>query len=437
MLVYVISIEGKPLMPCKPSKARKLLRDQKAKIVKYEPFTIQLLFECENQVQECILGIDAGSKHIGTAVVTGQGDVLYRAETELRQDIKGNLDARRCLRRSRRNRKTRYRKARFMNRKNDKGWLPPSIQSRINAHVRIVNDVTQILPISKIRVEIGQFDTQALANPDIRGAEYQQGEMNGYDSVKEYVKIRDNYTCHYAKLRPDIPCNNILEVDHIIARSKGGSNNPSNLVCSCEAHNKAKNNMSYKEFTGKNPPKIKQFQETAFMNVLKNCLVPQLQQIAPTRYTFGLYTRRKRKEWGIEKSHINDATVITNVKPVQYSENIYYIKHVRKKKRSLHEEIPRKGRKEPNREAKRNSKNTKNITVNGKKWCVWDKVYVPEIGKIGYISGFTGNWVYVQDIKGDYLQTTPKYKQINTGKIKLISRNNNWITDSSPTFAYA
>ena len=139
----------------------------------------------------------------------------------------------------------------------------------------------------------------------------------------------------------------------------------------------------------------------------------------------------------IEKSHINDATVITNVIPVQYSKNIYFIKQVRKKKRSLHESIPRKGRKEPNRTAKRNSKNTKQIIVNDKRWCLWDKVYIPEIDKIGYISGFTGNWVYIQDIKGNYLQTTPKYKQINTRKIKLVCRSNNRITDSSPTFAYA
>jgi len=176
-------------------------------------------------VQDCILGIDAGSKHIGMAVITEQGNVLYRAEAELRQDIKENIETRRRLRRARRNRKTRYRKPRFLNRKRKEGWLPPSIQSRINAHIRLVNDIVKILPISRIRVEIGQFDTQALVNPDINGIEYQQGEMHGYDSVKEYVKIRDNFTCHYAKLRPDIPCNDILEVDHIIPRSKGGSNN--------------------------------------------------------------------------------------------------------------------------------------------------------------------------------------------------------------------
>jgi len=185
--------------------------------------------------------------------------------------------------------------------------------------------------------------------------------------------------------------------------------------------------MSYKEFTGKEPPKIKQFKTTVFMNVLKDYLVPKLQEMAPTRYTFELYTRRTRKEWGLEKSHINDAIAITSIKP-KWQDNVwYYIRQVRKKKRSLHEEIPRKGRKEPNRGAKRNSKNRKEIIVNGKKWCLWDKVYIPSIDKTGYISGFSNNWVYVQDIYGNYLQISSKYKQINSKELLLIRRNNNYI----------
>ena len=140
---------------------------------------------------------------------------------------------------------------------------------------------------------------------------------------------------------------------------------------------------------------------------------------------------------GIQKDACNDAVVITNIKPNKYSDNIYYIKASAQKKRNLHEEIPRKGRKEPNKKAKRNNKNTKQIIVKNKKWCLWDKVYIPEIEKFGYISGFTGNWVYVQDIQGNYLQITSKYKQISTEKIRLLCRNNNWITDSSSTFAYA
>jgi N6-L-threonylcarbamoyladenine synthase len=414
-------------MPCKPSRARKLLKQGKVKIVKYEPFTIQLLYGSSGYKQKCIAGIDAGSKNVGIAVTTEDGRVIYKAQVELRQDIKENIETRRRLRRARRSRKKRYRKPRFLNRRRPERWLPPSIKSRVDAHYNLIKKLAQIIPISEIRVEVGQFDTQALQNPNINGIEYQNGKMKGFDSVKEYVKIRDGFKCHYADLRPDIPCSDKLTVDHIIPRSKGGTNNPTNLVCCCEAHNKAKGNMSYKEFTGKEPPAIEDFRPATFMNVLKNYFVPKLQEMAPTKYTFGLYTRRTRKEWKLEKSHINDAIAIAGIKP-KWQDNVwYYVKQVRKKKRSLHEEIPRKGRKQPNREAKRNSKNTKEIIVNGEKWCLWDKVYISSINKIGYISGFSNRWVYVQDIWGNYLQVSNKYKQINPKELVLLSRNNNFV----------
>src|SRR5687768_11465432 len=111
-------------MPCKARKARILLKEGKAKIVKYEPFTIQLIFGSSGYRQKCHLGIDAGGKNVGIAVVTEEGRVLYREESELRQDISENIKARTRLRRARRYRKTRYRKARFENRRRKKGWLP-------------------------------------------------------------------------------------------------------------------------------------------------------------------------------------------------------------------------------------------------------------------------------------------------------------------------
>lgn len=428
MLVFVVNKHGRPLMSCKPSKARKLLKQGKAKIVKYEPFTIQLLYGSSGYKQCCTAGIDAGSKNIGIAVTTDDGRIIYKAQVILRQDIKENIETKRRLRRSRRNRKTRYRKPRFLNRKRKNGWLPPSITARIDAHYNIIKKLSKIIPITNIIVEVGQFDTQALINPNIQGKEYQNGDMKGFDTVKEYVKIRDNYQCHYAKLRPDIPCSGKMTVDHIIPKSKGGTDNPTNLVCCCEEHNRQKDNLLYKEFTGKNPPAIRNFKATAFMNVLRDYLVSKLQEIAPTEYTFGLYTRRKRKEWNLEKSHINDAIAIVGIKPRQEVSVSYYIKQVRKKKRSLHEEIPRKGRSKPNRDAKRNEKNIKKIITNNNCWCLWDKVYIPSIDKIGYISGFTGKWVYVQDIEGNYLRISEKYKQINPKELQLICRNNNYIS---------
>lgn len=420
-MVYVLNIDGKPLMPCKEAKARKLLKDNLARIVKYEPFTIQLIFECENQTQDCTLGIDCGSKHIGLAVNSENGKVLYTAEVILRQDIKDNLESRKRLRRSRRNRKTRYRKARFLNRKRYKGWLPPSIRSRLDSHIKVVNDIVKILPITNIRAEIGQFDTQAIMNPDIQGEEYQQGQMCGYDSVKEFVKIRDNYTCHYAKLRPDIPCSNQLTVDHLIPKSKRGTDRPDNLVCCCSEHNRLKTNLSYKEFTGKKLPKVKNLKETVFMNVLKDYLIPRLKEIRPTQYTFGLYTRRLRNEWELEKTHINDAITITKIQPNEILCDKFTIKQFRKKKRSLHEETARKGRKEPNRDSKRNDKNTK--YSNG--FYLNDKVKV--FDKIGFISGFCNGGCYVKDIEDNYITIPNKsYKQVGFKNLELINHNNNW-----------
>ena len=119
MLVYIINRHGEPLMPCKPRKARLLLKEDKAKVVKRTPFTIQLLHGSSGYKQPITLGVDAGSKHVGISATT-ENNVLFEAEVKLRNDIVKLLADRRSLRRNRRNRKTRYRKARFDNRKSQK-----------------------------------------------------------------------------------------------------------------------------------------------------------------------------------------------------------------------------------------------------------------------------------------------------------------------------
>ena len=129
----------------------------------------------------------------------------------------------------------------------------------------------------------------------------------------------------------------------------------------------------------------------------------------------------------MDKSHINDAIAITKIKPVSIPSDIYIIRQVRKKKRSLHETIARKGRKSPNINQSRNSKNTKSIIHKGLKWSLWDKVYIEKLEKTGFITGFSGKMVYLQNIDGKYLQISDKYKQISTEHIRLLSRNNNYI----------
>lgn len=205
-MVYVLNMHDKPLMPCKEAKARKLLKNNKVKVVKREPFTIQLLFECEDITQNVTLGVDAGSKHIGFSATT-ENKELYAGEVELRSDIVDLLSTRRQNRRTRRN-GLRYRKARFNNRvhSKNKGWLAPSIENKINTHLRVVSDIHKILPITKIVVETASFDIQKIKNPDISGECYQQGEQLGFWNIENMCYGETGIRANVAKVNQKIRC---------------------------------------------------------------------------------------------------------------------------------------------------------------------------------------------------------------------------------------
>ena len=189
MLVYVLNKDGKPLMPCKSVKARILLKQKKAKVIRREPFTIRLLYGSSGYKQPVTLGVDAGAKHIGLSTSTKRKE-LYSAEVELRTDIVNLIATRKELRRGRRSHKTRYRKARFNNRKKAEDWLAPSIQNRINAHISVIEKVHRILPITAIIVETASFDIQKIKSAEKQGAEYQQGEQLG---LGIYPDVRNTY----------------------------------------------------------------------------------------------------------------------------------------------------------------------------------------------------------------------------------------------------
>jgi 5-methylcytosine-specific restriction endonuclease McrA len=237
MLTYVLNKNGQPHMPTSRSgKVRRLLKAKKAKVIKRCPFTIQLLYEAENNVQEISLGIDAGSKHIGVSATT-KGKVLYEADIELRNDIVELLSSRREARRSRRNRKTRYRAPRFDNRVSSKkeGWLAPSVRQKIDCHLKAIGDVCKMLPIKKVIIEVASFDTQLLkavesGNPLPQGADYQHGEQLGFWNTREYVLFRDNHQCQCCHGKSKNP---ILNVHHIESRKIGGDA-PNNLITLCE-----------------------------------------------------------------------------------------------------------------------------------------------------------------------------------------------------------
>lgn len=338
-MVYVISQDGKPLMPTiRYAKVRRLLRDEKAEMIKREPFTIKLLYKTKEEIMQPInLGVDAGSKMIGLSATTEKRE-LFKAEYELRNDISNKLTSKRGDRRTRRSR-LRYRKPRFKNRVSSKkkGWLAPSIEHKINSHLNIIEDLHKIMPLSNIIVEVANFDIQKIKNPDIKGKAYQEGDQLGFWNVREYVLFRDNHTCQHCKGKSKDP---ILNVHHIINRKNGGSNAPFNLITLCETCHRA-----YHQ--GKIELKVKRalaFKDTAFMGIMRWAFYNKLKEAYPNvSLTYGYLTKNKRIELGLAKTHYNDAYCIANHLKAQRLDHYYYYKKVRCHNRQIHKRNILKG----------------------------------------------------------------------------------------------
>lgn len=205
-MVYVISQDDKPLMPCSNPIARLLLKQGRAKIKKREPFTIKLTYDTTNYTQDLTLGVDTGSRTIGTAVSKDTGEIVYMSEVVVRNDIADKMAQRAKYRRNRRNRKTRYRKSRWLNRANSikNGRFSPTMQSKLNSHVKEIEYIKSVLPIRKMVFETGQFNTHLMKNPILSNSKvkhwgYQKGTNYGFENTKAMVLNRDNYTCQYCK----------------------------------------------------------------------------------------------------------------------------------------------------------------------------------------------------------------------------------------------
>lgn len=337
-MVYVLSKDGQPLMPTnRHGKVRHLLKDGKAKVFKRCPFTIQLLYNTTSYVQELSLGVDAGSKHIGLSV-TNVDTEYYSGEVELRTDMVELLSTRRETRRTRRNRKTRYRKARFDNRCRKDGWLAPSIQHKINCHLKVVERLHEILPISNIRVEVASFDLQKIQNPEIAGKGYQEGEQLGFWNVREYVLFRDGHTCQCCKGKSK---DKILNVHHIESRKVGGDS-PSNLITLCETCHKG-----YHKGLITLPKRIQRgmvLKDATFMGIMRWAFCNQLKEIYPNvSITYGYLTKNTRIEHGIAKEHFVDARCISGNPKATPLGVYYYQKKVRCHNRQIHKSNPKKG----------------------------------------------------------------------------------------------
>ena len=357
--VYVINKHGRPLMPCSPAKARHLLDNRKAKVKKRTPFTIQLIYGSSGYTEEVILGVDAGSKTIGLSASTKKED-LFAANVIPRNDVVDLLSTRREFRRTRRNRKTRYRKARFNNRVHSKhkGWLAPSVEVKIQEHITCIKRVCSILPVSKVVVETAEFDLQLLkaveeGKPVPQGEDYQKGEMYGHYNVRQYVLWRDGYACQccgaHSTKKKDVK----LHVHHLETRKTGGDA-PSNQVTLCEdCHKKLHKGLIAEKDLKKR--KRKSTRDAAFMGIMRNTLMQRLccELPIPVVETRGYITKATREKLLVlPKSHTNDALAIAQGRQgfnVDYFPNIvqvdkvYTICPVRHHNRQLHKATILKG----------------------------------------------------------------------------------------------
>ena len=326
-MVFVLDINRKPLSPCHEAVARKLLKQGKAAIFRRYPFTIILKKAVEDtkNKQEYRLKIDYGSKHTGLAILQGN-NVIWLGQIDHRTDIKKKLDERRMFRRSRRNRKIRYRKPRFLNRRREEGWIPPSLESRVNNIKTWVNRLQKLVPITHISYENAKFDTQLMRNPEIGGIEYQQGTLQGYE-VREYLLEKFNRKCCYCG-KTNIP----LEVEHIIPKSRGGTNRIDNLCLACHECNQKKGNMTAEEFGYPDIQKqVKQtLKDTSVVNSTRWKVYDVLCNSGlEVECGTGALTKMNRIKLGLPKEHYFDACCVGQSTPDKLyfkTKDVLYIK---------------------------------------------------------------------------------------------------------------
>ena len=319
--VFLIDNNYKPLNPIHPAQARQFLRNGKASIYRKYPFTL-ILKESKSgdNVVPLRLKVDPGAKFTGVALVDDKsGEVVFAAELQHRGfAIRDSLTSRRQIRRNRRNRKTRYRKPRFLNRTRPQGWLPPSLQSRVENIKTWTKRLQKFANITAISFELVRFDMQLMRNPDIQGKEYQQGALAGYET-REYLLEKWDRECAYCGAK-DVP----LEIEHIHPKSKGGSNSITNLTLSCHKCNTKKGTQDIKDFLkgSSRLEKIlkqakKPLADAAAVNATRNALFATLKETGlPIETGSGGLTKFNRCQQNLPKTHWLDACCVGKSTPL-------------------------------------------------------------------------------------------------------------------------
>lgn len=414
---YVLNKRGEPLMPCSPGKARILLKQQKACVVKRTPFTIKLLHGSAGYKQPITLGVDAGSKHVGLSASTEKRE-LYSEEFTPRNDVVELLSTRRQNRRSRRNRKTRYRAPRFNNRVHSKhkGWLAPSVEVKIQEHITVIKHICRILPVTLVRVETAEFDTQRLkamlgGKPLPVGTDYQLGEMYDEYNVRQYVLKRDNYTCQCCGAHTTAKKAVKLHVHHLESRKVGG-NAPSNLITLCTT---CHNNLHKGKITLDGKKRGKTLRDAAFMGIMRNTLLTRLRNELhiPVQNTYGYITKLLREQNDIKKSHVNDARCISKHPLAEPCSICYRTKAIRHHNRQIHKaKILKYGIRKANQAP---------YIVKG--FRLWDKVLYN--GQECFISGRrTSGYFALRKLDGTTITNSISFK-----KLRLLEPATNYLIE--------
>lgn len=414
---YVLNKRGEPLMPCSPGKARILLKQQKACVVKRTPFTIKLLHGSAGYKQPITLGVDAGSKHVGLSASTEKRE-LYSEEFTPRNDVVELLSTRRQNRRSRRNRKTRYRAPRFNNRVHSKhkGWLAPAVEVKIQEHITVIKRICRILPVTLVRVETAEFDTQRLkamlaGKPLPVGTDYQLGEMYDEYNVRQYVLKRDNYTCQCCGAHTTAKKAVKLHVHHLESRKVGG-NAPSNLITLCTT---CHNNLHKGKITLDGKKRGKTLRDAAFMGIMRNTLLTRLRNELhiPVQNTYGYITKLLREQNDIKKSHVNDARCISKHPLAEPCSICYRTKAIRHHNRQIHKaKILKYGIRKANQAP---------YIVKG--FRLWDKVLYN--GQECFISGRrTSGYFALRKLDGTTITNSISFK-----KLRLLEPATNYLIE--------
>lgn len=316
-MVFVLNADKQPLAPTHPARARQLLDNGKAAVYRTYPFTIILRDQKDipEDNKEYRLKVDYGSKHTGLAILQNN-NVLWLCQLDHRTNVKENLQKRSAYRRRRRSKNLRYRQPRFLNRTRKKGWLPPSLESRVGNIKTWVSRLQKLIPLTNISYENVKFDTQLMQNAEISGVEYQQGTLKGYE-VREYLLEKWSRKCAYCGIE-NVP----LQVEHIISKARGGSNRVSNLTISCKLCNDAKGTRSAEEF---GHPDIqsqakKSLKGAAIVTATRWKVYETLSNKLPTECGTGARTKMQRTQLGLPKDHCFDACCIGASTP----SNLYF-----------------------------------------------------------------------------------------------------------------